>query len=386
VTGDIVKSFLVGLGFDVDATSLSNFNKSIASATLKVTALYGSIEAAGRGLQFGISKISESFEQLGYEYKIIAPAINKALILRKEMLKAYAATGVNLTKVVQDSVKLNLSVTKTKYAFEALYKSVAARFFPLLTKQSDLFRQKLYANMPKIQQSLENFVKFTFRALEIVTDFGVRLWSVLERVYDFFVKLHDITSGWSTVILAIVAAWDLLNLSFIATPIGAVLAGLLAILALYDDFKVWQEGGKSFFDWKDAIPTINAVRAAVVSLYGALQDLATAFSNVVLGFIQSSKGDFLEGYKSLAKGLGGFAYAASGAPLIDATRAALGANTPLGSNGGGNQSTTNQNLHQQTNINIQGSADAQSVGKAVSWEQFSVNRDLARNMRGALKP
>lgn len=58
--GEVIKSFLVGLGFGVDDASLSKFNKAIASATLKVTALYTAVNAAASGIVFGISKISEA--------------------------------------------------------------------------------------------------------------------------------------------------------------------------------------------------------------------------------------------------------------------------------------------------------------------------------------
>src|ERR1019366_5580168 len=104
---NVIKSFLVGLGFGVDDASLAKFNKAIASASLKVAALYGSTQVAASGIVLGISKISEGFEQMGYEYRIIAPAINKALTLRRELLKAYSAAGINIVKVIQSSVRLN---------------------------------------------------------------------------------------------------------------------------------------------------------------------------------------------------------------------------------------------------------------------------------------
>ena len=87
MTGELIKSFLVGLGFGVDDASLAKFNQAIASATLRVAALYGSIKVAAAGIVFGLSDISEGFEKLGYEYRIIAPAINKALVLRRELLE-----------------------------------------------------------------------------------------------------------------------------------------------------------------------------------------------------------------------------------------------------------------------------------------------------------
>lgn len=128
MSGDVIKSFLVGLGFEVDDSSLAKFNKSITTAAIKITALSTAIVGASGLIAKGISGISESFEDIGYQFHIIAPAINKALVLRNEMLKAYAATGMNITQVVRNSVKLNMSLDKTKFILEALYKSVGSDF------------------------------------------------------------------------------------------------------------------------------------------------------------------------------------------------------------------------------------------------------------------
>lgn len=405
----VIKSFLVGLGFGVDDTSLAKFNKAITSATVRVAALYGSIKIMAAANTLAITKMSESFEQLGYEYRIIAPAINKALVLRRELLKAYAAAGINLTQVIQNSIKLNMSIAKTKFALEALYKSVGSRFFELLTKQSDAFRKKLYENMPRIQNALERFVKFIFKAFEATTTLGLRLWSILSRVYDFFVMLDKATEGWSTIILGVVAAWKLLNLSFLATPLGMIITGLVALLALFDDFKTWQEGGESLFNWTDFVPVIEIVSNAVKSLRDVLGSLLDIVGRLLLAFSQLFSGDFSGFFDSMKQELSnvielftrlwGIAKGFFGAVLTNSSLGAL-TNPNVAANLGGNpvgaplanpvpsatqNSQTNQNVSQQTSINISGSADASSVGKAVAGEQGRVNFDMVRNMRGATR-
>lgn len=420
MSGDTIKSFLVGLGFGVDDASLAKFNKAIASATLKVTALYASTKIAAAGILYGISKISEGFEQMGYEYRLIVPAINKALILRQELLKAYSAAGINITKVVQASVKLNMSLAKTRFAFEAIYRSVASKFFDLITKQSDIFRQKIYANMPKIQRVLENTVKFIFKALEATITLGTRLWSILGRVYDFFVALDRATDGWSTKLVAVIAAWKLLNLSFLATPLGLLITGLVALLALWDDFKTFKEGGESLINWGSrATQTFVGVAAAIAAVaaafyaitlamkaYAIIQGIVNAlllispFGLIIAGvtalialvglliykwtylrekfanFFSGIGGkilDFVGGSNNLATNLENSAGSQPGVPRA----------TPVGSQVANSQ--TNQNVNQQTSINVQGSADANAIGKAVAGEQGRVNFDMVRNMKGATR-
>lgn len=432
---EVLKSFLVGLGFGVDDASLSKFNKAIASATLKVTALYGSIQAMATGIAFGISKISQSFEDMAYEYRLIAPAINKALILRQELFKAYNAAGINILKTVNSSIKLNLSLTKTKFALEAIYKSVGAKFFDLITKQSDIFRDKLYKNMPKIQNALERFVFFIFKAFDATIILGERVWSILTRIYDFFVMLHKATDGWSTVILGAIAAWKLLNLSFLATPFGVLLTGFVALLALWDDFKTFVEGGQSFINWgSDATKMIIGMTAAIGALATAIIAIATVYNiwsngikiatlaqaalNLVMlanpiGLIIAgvtaliglltwldSKWQIFGGHLSgFFTGIGGkILDFAAGSHVANGVQNASGfftqpnAQANLGSGGGAgpsgvplggttNNRTSNQSLQQSTTINVNSSADANSVGKSVAGEQSRVNSDMSRNFQ-----
>lgn len=405
MTGEIIKSFLVGLGFDVDDSSLARFNKSILSASLKITALYTGIQAATAGIFYGISKMAEGFENIGYELRLVAPAVNKMLLLRQAMLSAYRAAGIDLTKVVKESIAFNFSLAKTKFALEAVYKSVGAKFIPLLTKQMDIFRGKIFANMPKIQAALEKFVKFLFKAFEATIQLGTRVWSILGRVWGFFKDLDAATDGWSTKILLAIAAWKLLNLEFLATPLGMILVGLLAILALWDDFKTWQEGGQSLFDWSKFLPIIASVKAYLKDLGDYLGDLSRIIFGVVDAFIQLFHLDFtsfkftvqnifediktaadhlIVGFKDLFKvgsAIGGWASSVFGSggakPAVDSI------SKPAPSLPPGNSNT--QHVNQETNILVQGSADAGAVGKSVASEQNRVNFDMTRNMKGAMQ-
>lgn len=423
MSGEVIKSFLVGLGFDIDENSLSKFNKAITMATVKVVALSTAITATAGLITKAVSGISTDFENIGYQFRIIAPAINKALVLRNEMLKAYAATGMNITQVVTNAVKLNMSLARTKIILDALYKSVGSRFFETLTKQSDMFRNTIYKNLPKIQDTLEKFVKTIFKALEVVTELGTRAWSILTRVYDFFVMLDHATDGWSTVLLSVIAAWKLLNLSFLATPLGLLITGLTTLLALWDDFKTFKEGGQSLINWgSDATKTFVAVAAAVAAVVAAFYSwkaATTALSQalkvyeaiqtavnfvmalnpiglIVLGVtaliglltVLDAKWNIFGGHLSgFFSSVGGkimdFVGGSNVASNLQNNPITSALTHPLGAGNTSNQS--NMNVHQQTSINVIGSADANQTGKNVASQQGRVNRDLVDNMVGATR-
>lgn len=421
MTGEIIKEFLVGLGFDVDDSSLKKFNKALTDAEVKVAALFATIQASAAGVFWGISKISEGFEQMGYEFRIISPAINKALVLRRELLRAYSEAGVNITQAVVGAVKFNMALTKVQYTLKAIASSVAVKFFPILTKQMDQFRKQLYANMPKIQDALERFVKAIFKAFEATIQLGSRVWSILSRVYDFFAQLDQKTNGWSTIILGVVAAWKLLNLSFLATPLGLLLTGLVALLALYDDFKTYQEGGESLINWAPYIPIINDFSAAISDAADAFNDFVEATKSLMnldlTGFLSNELKllialknvavDISDAFDKIVRLVGGskinaaldfrdkidesvLGYFGSG----NAANAALNVQNPPGTGvlqnpiGSSSVSTanTNQNVSQQTTFNIMGTADAQGTANAVTSQQYNVNRDLVRNLKGATTP
>lgn len=415
--GEVIKQFLVSLGFDVDDNSLNKFTSAIANSAKRVAVMAGAIKVAGAGIFYGISKISQGFEDIGYQYRIIAPAINKAILLRQALMSAYKDAGVNIVYAVRESVKFNMSLTKTKYQLSAIAQSVGLKFIPMLTKQMDIFRTKIKANMPEILKFLESFVTVTFKAVEILTQFGVRLWGILSKIYDGLVSVHKATDGWSTVILAVLAAWKLLNLSFLATPFGMLLAGIVALIALYDDFQVWKEGGESYFNWARWVPAIDAFNkqleitlGVLKSLWETIKHLFTAFGRLLSGNFSGFFDELIEAGKSyvdVLKGMveqfknmwdfGGKLFdgikdgfnslfgedAEIPANVLDNTNM-LNGSQPLGANTNTNNNQ-NQSINQQTQITINGASDPNATARAIGTEQTRVNFNLARNMKGAAR-
>lgn len=420
MTGEVIKQFLVGLGFGVDEKSLKNFGKAIDASLTKVKLISAAIVGMASGAFFGIAKISEGFEEMGYATRMIAPAINKAILLRKAMVAAYKDAGINMIQAVQASIKFNMSLAKTKFQLEGIVKSTAIKFLPMLTKQMDIFRTKVSANMPKILALLERFIKFVFKAFEGVVILGTRLWSMFGRLWDVLASIDSATGGWSTKILALAAAWKVLNLSFLASPLGLILVGLLAILALYDDFMTFKEGGESLFDWgSPAVQTITGVVAAVVAMVAAFKvaQMAMAAYRLIMigltavtsawkvsliaariammltpiGWISAAITGLIAliallvyKWDSIKKSFGGF-FSGLGGKVLDFVGGDVNKNltvSPLGSNGGNSSSN---NVKQETNIIVQGASDPATTATRVANQQDQINFNMTRNMKGAAR-
>ena len=439
MNAEVLKDFLVSLGFDIKESDLKKFNDAIMVATKRVLAFAGLVNISAAGIFAGISKISESFEQMGYEYRIIAPMMNKTLLMRQALLTAYRQAGIDITKAVQASVKFNFSLAKTKFQLEGIVKSVGMRFLPLLTKQMDVFRGKVIANMPQILKFLDGLVKLIFKSFEAVTQLGMRLWSILNRIWEAFKKLDEITGGWASKITAFIAIWKILNLSFLATPLGMVIAGIIALIALYDDFKVWEEGGESLIDWG------TGFAAVVVELVKYIGDLIAKFidwaknSEMVAAFMRylgksimaqiavlkelgeiaviafrlvynaleklmkfffPAFKDFEEFFTAVFNKLGDVAEKVLGfiADKLKLVKGFLSSflgdgndmnvdlnknitTTPLGAS----PSNIGANVSQSNNITITGATDPQTTARLVSNAQNRVNNDLARNFKTAVR-
>jgi hypothetical protein len=289
MSGEVIKEFLVSLGFGVDDNSLKSFNKAIDNAYVRIGIMAAGVTAAAGTIFAGVSDISGDFEKMGYEYRIIAPMINKTLMMRQALLRAYGDAGINITQAVQQSVLFNFSLAKLKFQLDGIYKSVGMKFIPTLTKQMDIFRGKVVANMPKILKFLEGMIKFVFKAFEGVTILGVRLWSMLMRVWEVFKDLDTATNGWSSKLFGLIAAWKILNLAFLTSPIGLIITSFLALIALYDDFMVWKEGGQSLIDWGNGLyATLGILAGAIASIPVVLAICRTAM--VAWGVATSAAG------------------------------------------------------------------------------------------------
>jgi len=114
VNGEVIKTFLVGLGFAVDDKSLKNFNKAMDNAYVRMTLIAGGITAAATGIFAGISQISDGFEKMGYEYRIIAPMINRQIMLRNALLKL-PGNWYQHHSAVQQSGDFQFSLSQTKF-------------------------------------------------------------------------------------------------------------------------------------------------------------------------------------------------------------------------------------------------------------------------------
>jgi hypothetical protein len=462
--GEVIKQFLVGLGFDVDQSSLSSFTKTLGGSVLAVTAIGTAINAAGAAVVHFVSEIAGSLdslsdfaelvgedasavseleavatiadssvaavrsslqglssmagqaalgvgrgamvfkklgieardasgnvktasalmaevgdrikglshaEQIAFTSKLgIDPTLIKTLTgnyeeIRAEHRKVYESLGVDINKAAAAGSDFVDSQNRLKSVLKAIYEAVGVKLMPQIRRGMDTLREKLIANLPRIADAAVPILDILLRILEATVTFGGRAAEGIGAALGWFNKFNNAAKGIPGIIIGIVAAWKLLNLSFLASPIGAVIALATGIGLLVDDYLTWKEGGKSLIDWSKWGPQIEMATKAVTLLGDAINFLADGFISLVSAGAQLGSGVI----SKIAGWFGGGA----GASLTPspAASAALGGNS--------------SSLNQKVEINVAGATDPAATGRAVGGAVARANADAARNLQGATR-
>ncbi|WP_029570126.1 hypothetical protein [Pantoea ananatis] len=136
----------------------------------------------------------------------------------------------------------------------------------------DTLRKQVIDNFPKIEAALTGGIKLVLWLADSVGKVVFRLIEAAGGIRDWWNTLDKSTRQLIEIFGALMVAWRLLNTAFLTSPVGIVTALGLAIFALYDDYKVWKEGGKSLIDWKKWQPDIDAALKAIKELRSSIRD------------------------------------------------------------------------------------------------------------------
>jgi len=163
--------------------------------------------------------------------------------------------------------------------FRGIGEDIYTRISPYLLRIGDDFERFLgKIDFDRLAAGAERFINAVDWAA--LGNWLARIPDTLADIYKWIVQLDKSTGGWAKNILAIAAAWFVLDAALAASPVGLVLMLAAAIVALYNDYKVWQQGGKSFIDWGKWKTEIGYAKDAVDALAASLRGLDKAYEGV----------------------------------------------------------------------------------------------------------
>lgn len=392
------------------------------------------------------SKQTALAERLGIDRTLIEAITTDVGGLRDEFRSLYAAVGIDSEKAAEKSGKFMDALDRFNFVLSTVGRSLAINFMGRFTDALDSLRKMIVDNLPTIMRVLKPIITLVLNIADVFIALAYRASQAIAVVIGWVADIVSKLDGWVVGLGLVVAAWKYLNLAFLATPVGAVLALVVAIGLLIDDFMTWQEGGESAVPWGDwadeikivtgvfgvlrtvlenAFMTFIALVDAVVLLFsGDLTNAALAFgiafdslmdSMELLfgGAIDAIKDGFVSGFDyvyAYVKGIigdilglitgipdkitgafSGIGDKASG--LLDSVTGIFGSpdagpTTQLGADGGLQTSLplpANQNIKQETTINVQGGDSPKETAKEIGNQQGQVNGDMARNLKGAVR-
>ncbi|WP_142850867.1 hypothetical protein [Telmatospirillum sp. J64-1] len=248
------------------------------------------LEHAGRQMQ-GMSRAAQEAyaARMGIDPALIPMLTRDVGELRDEFQAMYATAGVDAQQAAEAATGLLAEIGKLRTMAEMVANAVSLALFEQLRRGAEQLRRAIIENFDRIKRVLEGLIGFALRIAGAVGAFAARIIGWVMRVVEWFEALDDVQQTAILTAGALLAAWRLLNLGFLATPLGAIIAGLGVIIALVDDYLTFMEGGESLLDWSpwaDSIQSVIEVLKPLVSivlatLMGALKATAPLLQAVI---------------------------------------------------------------------------------------------------------
>lgn len=274
------------------AETLSSALESIAANNPRIRNTAEAFDLVSRRMQ-GMSDIQRKLyaQKLGIDPSLIPMMAENVDELRQEFRAMYATAGMDAQAAAEASSGFLAELGKLKTLAGMLSKAVSLAFIGQMRQDVENLRRAIMENFAKIQRVFQIIVGFILRVAGAVGALVYRVVSWASSIMAWFDSLDEGQRKLVVGLGLLIAAWKMLNLSFLATPIGLLITGLAAIVALVDDYLTFMEGGESYFDWSPWADTIQQ----------CVQWLKNAISTV--GNFLTAHQDML---KSLAKGVGIF--------------------------------------------------------------------------------
>lgn len=315
---DVIKEYLVGLGFSTDMNSFNQAQKSVddlgkkinsfASTSTKQFVTAGSavtsfLVAANVGIAkfvTGIAKAdleNEKFARrmwmnkdaaVAYKDSLSALGANlQDLYLSPELLQRYSqlrqqAGQMTAPKEYSQQMKEIRDVVFEfqRMKLEATYamRWVGYYLFKYLEKPIGNIRKSLKSLNDNITKTMPQWTQKIAQGLSWIVRLGESaVWGITNLVK----MINSLSPATKTAGFAIAGFLGLLNMG----PIGWMIAGLTSLLLLMDDYKTYQEGGKSLFGdtWKNIDELMNSFKetGVIEKFKDSLDGISKSLGNIL---------------------------------------------------------------------------------------------------------
>lgn len=182
------------------------------------------------------------------------------------------AAGLDTAKATEDAHGFMVALRSIGTVLDILWQKTTAELAKGIGGDVTRLRGLIVANFGTISRWITQAAKVVIQVGDAFTHLAVRAVEGARQLIPWWEKVTGLT-------VHLRAAFAILALEIMGLLNPIALAGL-ALLGLWDDYKVWKEGGKSLIDWREWEPDIKAALDAVHELGGAFKALGEALSDL----------------------------------------------------------------------------------------------------------
>ncbi|WP_373073897.1 phage tail tape measure protein [Sulfurimonas sp.] len=240
------------------------------------------LELSDRFQQLGLSAQEQKsyLEKLGIDESMLQTLQLGSKGINDLRQKAQAL-GVITQKDADSIASFNDSLTTLKFGVDNVQKRLAIAFAPQLQEVAEGFTDMLIANKDMIQNGLKKFFELVNTGLGAIFRFGKMLYNLI-----------DGTVGIENALMLAGAAMLYLNRAMYLNPIGLIIAGITALIVVFDDLANGLEGGQSVIaDWFQEWFNID-ILGLITDIGNVFTDMTKTLSDAFDSSIASIKNGF----------------------------------------------------------------------------------------------
>lgn len=191
--------------------------------------------------------------------------------------------GYNPTSAAKYANKFMTEFYKLKSVMGIGKDKIGGELARILTPSVEKFTKLILDNWPTIEKVIMSVADAIMTMADILGQLVFRGVQGIQDLIGWWDRLDEGSRGLIKTFGLVAAAWWALNLKFLASPIGIILALAAALFLLYDDYQGWKEGKNSFIDWKKWEGTLKQIGEGVRYVLEKLNEFKEWFKNTTVG-------------------------------------------------------------------------------------------------------
>lgn len=282
---NVLKSFLVRLGFSVDESSfngalnkVNNFSSLARAATSKLASNF--VSASDIMFSYATKAATSIYEIVDATVKAdeATKQMSKEMMISESSARAYS-TALNslglkqsdLLYLSDEQYKRLIRMNEFNKTLEApadvnntleKIRSIQEEFAKLKSMLSYIKRWFVYylgkyfgTQLDQIHNKFKNFTTFIKGNLQPIAEKAAKVISIVGRLLisgynaaeKFITYIYKFIKEFPSALTGMLVALSPLFAKFLLSPIGLVTAALVFLLGLIDDYETWERGGESYF-------------------------------------------------------------------------------------------------------------------------------------------